>query len=503
MDISLKNYWSLYVNFLNDFERLKYRGFSLSYFCHLPSFVIGNEQIWNTLSDIHFAEKLQKKVHDQKEFQEVFNQFVQSHERKALAQNKHGKVVVHVDKLLRFPTNMLKDYFDRTNTIQVISNEIGKRKGVNIPAQRKKTNKAIALTNNIVIDGEKIKKKHTPLRSMINDIPVYYLSNYKIDIEKAVIQIQNQARVIIQSYKAHHLYTDVHFQTWLLNKIAAVVEQIEMSFLFLQDVPASCIIVSTTHSYKSRILALVAMEKGIPTICMQHGIISSELGYIPKIATIDALYGNFEVDWYKKIGVPAHSLEVIGHPRFDQALTQSTITRNTFNSTLGLDPKKKNVMIVVREKHHMDKWRIVIETISKKLSLNILIKNYPSKQPHPLTEEFSYVHSTQAYPIYDIFPNVDAVVAYSSTVGLEAMLANKPVFILEEGFVGYTEYFTMLGKLAQSDPQKLGEIIVTYFTDPQLKNYAVNKRKKFLQYMYPDSLKSAERLVSLIHRLTR
>src|SRR5690625_1192291 len=156
---------------------------------------------------------------------------------------------------------------------------------MNIQAQRKKTNKATALTNNIVIDGKKIKKKQTPLRSMINDIPVYYLSNYKTDIEKAVIQIQNQAKVIIKSYKAHHLYTDVHFQTWLLNNIAAVVEQIEMSHQFLQDISASCIIVSTTHSYKSRILALVAMEKGIPTICMQHGIISSELGYIPKIAT--------------------------------------------------------------------------------------------------------------------------------------------------------------------------------------------------------------------------
>lgn len=475
MDIFLKNYWSLYLNFLNDFEKLKYRGFSLPYLCHLPSFVINNSQIWNKLSENQLTESFKNKVRDQKEFQEAFNQFVRSHEKKGSVQSKYGKVVVHVDKLLRFPPNTFK-YFSPSNTIKVISLSKKNEKKMNSTILKNKLN---------------------------NSIPIYYLNTYSSNIEKEVIQLQNQAEDMIQSFKEHDLYMDVNFQTWFLKKIVTIVEQIDMSYNFLQDVSVSCIVVSSTHSYISRILALVAAEEGIPTICMQHGIISSELGYIPKIATIDAVYGNFELDWYKRLGVPTHSLEIIGHPRFDQAFTRSTITRNKFNSSLRLDPKKKTLMIVVRDKSNMDSWRILIQTISKKLALNVLIKNYPSKQPHPLTKEFPFVHSTQHYSLYDIFPNVDAVAAYSSTVGLEAMIANKSVFILEERFIGYTGYYSILGKLVQTDPSKLGEIILKYFTNPQFKTYAVNQRRKFLRYMYPDTSNSGERLVNVINRITR
>lgn len=326
----------------------------------------------------------------------------------------------------------------------------------------------------------------------MNKLPIYYFNNYAKNTDKEVSRVQNQAKAMFKAYKGHHLYKNNQFQEWLLNNIASVINQIDMSINFLDAVSVSCIVVSTTHSYKSRILALVAARKGIPTICMQHGIISSGLGYIPKIATVDAVYGNFEKDWFNKIGAPDNSIEIIGHPRFDQVYKRSVITRDKFNRTLGLNPNRQTLMIVVRGDKDNNSWRSLIKTISKKVNLNIVIKNYPSKKPHALTKEFPFVYSTQGYNIYDIFPNVDAVVAYSSTVGLEAMLAKKPVFILEETFVGYTGYYTALGNLVQSDARKLGEEIKKYFTDPQSRSYAENKRKRFLRYAYPSSTKSGK-----------
>ncbi|WP_067724743.1 hypothetical protein [Oceanobacillus damuensis] len=509
MNTFVKNYWSLYLDFLKDFEKLNYKGFSLPYLCHLPSFIINREPFWGELHDAKFARKLKNQVNDQSEFQEAYNKFVKSHE-KALVKNKGGKVVIHVDKLLRFPPDTL----DPSNTIQLMT--IGKGKRVKPPivskshvnntksaTSRKKKKKVVSLTNTVVIKREKVKKNNVVITNkMVNKLPVYYFNNYATDTKKAVLQVQNQARTMFKTYKNHHLYKDRKFQEWFQDNLAVVINQIEMTINFLNDVSASCIVVSTTHSYKSRILAVVAAKKGIPTICMQHGIMSSELGYIPKIATIDAVYGSFERDWYRKIGASDKSLAIIGHPRFDQVYARPSVTRDKFNRKLRLDPNKKTLMIVVRGDSEIHKWRTIIKTISKKIDLNIIIKNYPSKAPHALTKEFSFVHSTQGYNIYEIFPNVDAVVAYSSTVGLEAMLANKSVFIMEETFVGYTGYYTGLGKLVQSNPRKLGEEIIKYFTDAKSRSYAENKRKKFLRYAYPSSTKSGERLQNLIKRLT-
>ncbi|MGP4038671.1 hypothetical protein ACTWP4_01995 [Gracilibacillus sp. D59] len=616
MDTFLRNYWSLYLDFIKDFEKLNYKGFSLPYLCHLPSLILNNDKILNELKDKNYIRKLKHQVNAPKEFQEVFNHFIRSHQ-KPLVKNKNGKVVIHVDKLLRFPPHTLNDFFDPSNTILLtkgkkpsslsgnkskVKKTSGKKSSARKPApsannkskarkpapsannkskarkpapstnnkskagkpassaskkrtvkknnssiQNKRKNtrnqslnsknkksrsgsnikaikarslstnhinkkmRAVSLTNaekqrkrnNAVKKRNNAKnkinamKKNTPLQKRF---PYVHLFNYAIDTSKEAVKVQ--ARNMLKAYKGHHFYKNKEFQTWFLNNIATVIFHIEMTQNFLNKVPVSCIVVSTTHSFRNRILALVAAEKGIPTICMQHGIISSELGYIPKIATVDAVYGNFERDWFKKVGAPDQSTEVIGHPRFDEVFASPKMTRTQFNKKLGLDPKKKTLMIAVRGTEDDDKWRTLIQTISKKLNLNIIIKNYPSNTPHKLTKEFSFVLPTQGYTIYDIFPHVDAVVTYSSTVGLEAMLAQKNVFILNTNFSGYTGYYKGLGKLVQADPRILANLIISYFTNRQMSSYAANTREKFIAYAYPNLSKSGARLKNLVKKLT-
>lgn len=470
MDTFLKNYWSLYADFLKDFEMLNYRGFSIPYlFCHFYNLVKENKVLWENLYDKKFIEQLNSRVTNRREIQEVFQKYIQSHQRKLLIKNGNEKVVLHVDKLLRFPRMTFDDYFDVSETLILTAGK-SKSKKISIPGALQ--------------------------------IPIDYLGDYTIDTKEAVIDIQKKAQAVFNSYKKHHLYNDTKFQNMFLTIVSEIIERIEQSKNFLDSVSVSCIVVSTTHSFISRILTLVAAEKGIPTICMQHGIISGEFGYLPKIATIDAVYGNFELDWYEKGGAPKGSIEIIGHPRFDQAFSHQNITRSQFDLNLGINANQKTLMIVMRDNQDIDRWRTLIRTISKEINVNILIKNYPSKRPHALAEEFPFVYSTKGYNLYDILPNVDCVVSYSSTVGLEAMLANKPVFILNEEFPGYSGYYNSLDELVQTNPRKLGALINKYFNDPNWHIYAEKKREEFLKYAYPDVSMSGERLKKLINRIT-
>ncbi|WP_209124811.1 hypothetical protein [Alkalihalobacillus sp. BA299] len=148
-------------------------------------------------------------------------------------------------------------------------------------------------------------------------VPLYHVNDY--ETQKAIIQLQSKAIDLFHSYKNHHFYKNETFQRLFLDTIFEIVMCIEHAIKFLNHVSASCIVVPSTAYSFSRILVLAAAEKGIPSICMQHGIIANEFGHLPKMATINAVYGEFEVDWYQQCGVQKEFLEIIGHPRFDQA----------------------------------------------------------------------------------------------------------------------------------------------------------------------------------------
>ncbi|WP_077624234.1 hypothetical protein [Sediminibacillus massiliensis] len=472
MNTYMKNYWSLYLDFIKDFESLKYKGFSLSYLIHLPSLIRNNKNLWESLSNEEFSANFKNQVKNQKQVQSVFNKYVRFHKKRPLVKNKNGKVVINYDTILRFPKKTYQEHFKRSKTM-------------------------------IVMAGVKNAKKKTVHRvaKNVHNLPVKYLSDYPINTRKAIMQVQSRARAIIKSHKGHHLYQDKMFQALLNKKIMETINRIDQSILFLEEVSTSCLILSSTHSYIARILALCAAEKGIPTICMQHGIVGNEFGYIPKIATVDAVYGDFERDWFLQRGAPEGSVEVIGHPRFDQAFGFPNISRSKLYKQLGLDKSKKTIMIVVRGNRNMDKYRLLIKTICQKLDVNILIKDFPGSSPHPLTSEFPTAYSTQSFDLYDLLPHVDCVVSYASTVGLEAMLANKPVFILYTNIPSYSGYYNNLKDLVQSNPQTLGEQVIRYFHDPDCRGYVDLTRQNFLKYAYPDSELSGVRLRKLINRL--
>ncbi|SER76215.1 hypothetical protein SAMN04487944_109162 [Gracilibacillus ureilyticus] len=503
MDTFQKNYWSMYLDFIRDFEGIIYRGYSLPYFCHLPSYILPNTAIMQALKKTEYSNNLTSHVGTQKEFQQVFNQFVQSHTIQR-SQKPKGKVVIHLDKLLRFPAAMMNQ-LDQKRTILLSNGKLtGQQTTVSNRVKRaRKHATAVPIANTITVNQTKVKNNHPVNYKMANKMVTLSLENYGRDIGKDISLVQKQAKKLLDKYRDHHLYSHNAFRKWLLNNIKVVMLQIDATQKFLKHIAVSCVVVSTTHSYVNRILAVVAASKGIPSICMQHGIIASELGYLPKIATVDAVYGKYERDWFLNNGAPKGSVEVIGHPRFDQISQKSKVNRTIFQRKLGLNPKRKTVMIAVRGREDVEQWRRLILTLSKKIPLNIVIKNYPSRSPHELTKVFPHVHSTQNYHLYDIFANVDAVISYPSTVGLEAMISNKPVFILDKNVNGNTAYYQKLDHLMKKNTKELANQVINYFTKPSAKKLGDAKRQAFLQQAYMTEKRSMDRLIVLINRLTK
>ncbi|WP_058307190.1 glycosyltransferase family protein [Gracilibacillus massiliensis] len=490
MDTFLKNYWSLYMDFLQDFASLTYRGFSLVYFCHLPSYVLRNPVLLKKLENETYIKNVKKEVASSKDIQDMFRLFTEKHRVDSI--KKNGKVAITVDKLMRFPKASIHQQFSSKDTVILTTGTSEKSKKIS----QKKKNKARLINNTIAT----IKRRNNP--TSVKHSSIYYLGDFHLDVEKQIKQVQQQARIIVSQQKGHHLYQNPAFQKWLHHTIASVITYIEITNQLLKKVNISCFVVSTTHSFINRILAVVGSAQGIPTICMQHGIISSELGYIPKIATVDAVYGQFEKDWYQKLGATANSIEIVGHPRFDQSHSPYKVDKLTFYRKLSIRKDRKTILIAVRGDEDINHWRKFIQVLNNKQKCNIIIKNYPSSEPHPLTKEFTNVYAIKGFTLYAIFPHVDAVVTYSSTVGLEAMISGRVVFILDKNFKGKTGYFQKLTPLTQQDPLVLAEQLISYLTKSSYRNFAKQKISQFLRYAYPSKKRSFDRLKLLIKRLT-
>ncbi|GFZ77903.1 spore coat polysaccharide biosynthesis protein SpsB [Compostibacillus humi] len=495
MNTYIQNYWSLYLEFINDFQELIYKGYSLPYLCHFPSLIRKNREVWGSFRNVDFTKELRKKVKDQKEVQELFDQYIKSYKRYAANKNSDGKIVIQYDSLLRIPKTAMAENFDSEETVLLFPNAPRKNKG-------KQRDKFKLNSYKPSEYGPESRRMTITTVKEGYSLPAYYLSSYTADVRKAVYHLQHQAKKIFESKKEHPLYKHTSFQTAFLKQLSAIIQKIEQTKAFLDEVKASCIIVSSTLYFNSRVLVIHAAERGIPTVCLQHGIIGTEFGYIPKMATIDAVYGNYEKDFYKKLGVPERAIEIVGHPRFDQAFTKHSISRLELHEKLGMDCNKKTLLLVVRGNRDIDNWRELIRNVSKTLDINILVRNYPKNNtPHLLTKEFAFVHSSKNFELYDLLRNVNGVVSYSSTVGLEAMLLNKPVFILHLNAPSYTDYYENLGQLFQTNPKKLSKVIIRYFRDPVWQTYAKEKREEFLKYAYPDFTHSGERLKKLINRI--
>ncbi|MDO6449341.1 hypothetical protein [Oceanobacillus profundus] len=477
MNTTSRNYWSLYVEFLEAFKDLKYKGFSIPYLCHFRSLNHRNNYIWEHLSSEEFIKSLSHEVKDKKTMQQIFSSYKQTHiNRKGSklfkkASHANGKVVLYdVYNLMRFPKEIMTKHFPPADTIFLQDYN---------PKEQPKVIEAIPEAG----------------------IPSHYLDEYRVNVSSNIQILKGKVDEIISTYTDHPMFNNETFKQYFYMQIEGIVNRIEETNRYFRMNPVSCIVFSSTHYYQSRTIAMVAAEMGIPTICMQHGIIGDEIGYMPKIADVDAVYSNFEVNWFKQLGLSDQAVEIIGHPRFDAIHQGPSISKNELEKQLELKPNKKMILMIVRGKIQMEKWETFIDNFDGIDNYNIVIKDFRYLKPHELTAKSPDVYPSKHFQLYDLIHHSDLVVSYISTVGLEAMIAKKPVFVLSSPFPTYTGYFDFLDELAQPDPLIITEMINNYFIDEKFKELVEEKREAFLSQAYPAAKPSGDRLVDLINRL--
>ncbi|WP_431801490.1 hypothetical protein [Halobacillus andaensis] len=461
-----RNYWASYCDFIDKFGSLTYLGISIPIVS--PYYVLIHENAINKLTSKSFNKFVSTNIKQEKGIQSHLEQRLSPYKKKI--NKRKGKIVLY-DTALRIPDRMLQENFSPSETMILLQNTTPAENAHSIPAA-----------------------------------PLLQFSNVET---KAIDALQEKTIKCLNKAKFHPIYRDEKFRKRLINLIPKIMRQISAAVNFFEVTPVSCLVLGTTNSSDTRILALAAALKGIPTICLQHGVPMLEFGYLPKVATYLSVYGKYDIEWYAKKGVPLAMLKDIGHPRFDELSSKNLMDKKTFHSHFKLDPKRKTVLVVI----HYEETEVphaIIAQLRKQGTVNIIVKPRNGKQRRSektvlLQKAFPDISFAEDMDLYDLIHNVDAVVSYESTIVLEALLANKPVFIwkLKSLIPSSTNYYGRLNDYIFNNPNRLVKHLTTTLEgNGDMDKWEKNKND-FLAYKYSPPLgTSINKLKALIQSLT-
>lgn len=318
----------------------------------------------------------------------------------------------------------------------------------------------------------------------------YNDTSYSNETRKSINEIQTAIKRRFASLrsdpllKRNPIVATSQIEEQFINSIPETITFIEHVLTCIKS-PITCAVLGTTNGKFGRIVALLMKSKGIPSICTQHGIIGSLNGWVPIFTTIQAVYGEYEKQYYKQYGTPEHQLRITGLSRFDTIFTKKHLTRLEYCNLMNLPVTNKNISIGVYLTDVTFLENII--KILQSFPTNIILKPHPTE--FRLKNVDKYKHLVEKYPrtrisenLYDTLANSDVVIASRSTSGLEALLFKKPViFYLGNIFGGANYNYT---KSTETNPIKIAHLVIQHLfkNQPLMSEQDI---KSFLSSAYP------------------
>lgn len=284
--------------------------------------------------------------------------------------------------------------------------------------------------------------------------------------------------------------------------------------IFRQNRVSSLLLTSDAH-HGSRLLTMVANQLNIPSCVIQHGATVDEQGYIPLYATRFAAWGELSKIWLEEKGVSRERIVVTGSPRIDKLISVPTdiegfkaeynIPQDSLTILWAMDP--------ILQLYNVDILSQLLSIVSITPWLHLLIR------PHPSMNQLSWIHEmilsgpkkqiillTAEKDLYQVLKASDSVIIQESTVGLEAMLFNKPVIVfLPNKRINHVNriYPTETIFLAETANQ-LYQIVNELYINKMLRGTDTHSKEveKFVQqYFYQLDGKSSQRVAEVLTEL--
>lgn len=203
------------------------------------------------------------------------------------------------------------------------------------------------------------------------------------------------------------------------------------------------------HVYGPPAMPLVveAQKRGLPVVCLQHGVIGPRYLALPCSPFAEKLvFGSYARDIIREICPPELPVTITGHCLYDDALTPGSVSLSPavqrlregvrglvvlctqFNEAMFYDPRRW--------------WLAEVARVCREQDVRLAIKVHPSDPPENIAryrgleqpdDDRVVVVPHGQHPLTELLAACDVMVTRDSTVVFEANLLDKPVVTINLG----------------------------------------------------------------------
>lgn len=279
--------------------------------------------------------------------------------------------------------------------------------------------------------------------------------------------------------------------------------------------PSALIIMEDVTPVKRAICKLFEIHN-IPSIIIQHGLTTKDMagfGVMPIESRVQAIWGNASYKWHLKRG--NKSQKITGNPSFDN-ICKLIFDKEQIYNKMKLDPNEKIILITtgrfagIESKYTIEsEERLIRSTFNALKELEnhqIIVKLHPAYQTRykamilNLAAEENINIKIIKNSLWDLLAISDILITFTSTTGLEAMIFNKPVLIIDleykEDMVGYGSSGAAI--LINNQKNIISSIKNILYDDKTREKLAKASEKFVYDNAYLLDGKSSERVANLI-----
>lgn len=285
----------------------------------------------------------------------------------------------------------------------------------------------------------------------------------------------------------------------------------------------SIIVYPTETTEFSRGMFYLSKKHGIPCVTMQHGVGLNNIGCIHdkgeisykimqpfkcQLPTTTFVFGQYFKNMLEKQGsYPRNGVVVTGSPKFDR--TTNSFDKKWYLKQIGLDENKKTIVFATSptDKSNRDAMMNAIMHIKKKISnIQLIIKIHQGEnlKDYEIVNKIEGIALLRDSDLYQILNTADIFITHLSSAGLEAMIFDKPVIILN--LTGLPDRINYVKDCVAFGAYSIEQLENT-INDLINKNTYLKIRKRVKKYVYKTTYKSdgkaTERITKIISSLIK
>lgn len=307
----------------------------------------------------------------------------------------------------------------------------------------------------------------------------------------------------------------------LKKRLPFIAKEVDIAYDLLERKDIDIIVVQNDVTELRKVFVQVGKKLGIRSTVIQHGMIGHPIACLPLSANNFFAWGKINKEWLLARGAPARKIYITGCPRFDREYVQSDKITDQEKGNLSkrcivFAPQHQNINTNFANLHVSsyeleEYFKDIIKTV-KKLAVPLIIKLHPADQNASLHRKIALkiardlkadVKVIKKANLKSIISECSALITFSSTVGLEAMLLGKPVISLwNSGKSAVANYVSQDSAIIVKSASELENVLRKILEDKTFREEIKKKIYKFLNRNYEFDGHSAKRIAKLIKFLS-